>query len=172
VHARVSSSIRMAAANRRACPALRSAPDGRETMRGKGPKRTQLGSLHESVLSVRHLEHCQNSDHQPIAQLLQDVATQRGHTMSQKGSSALSSFGSAVRSGAVTAVFENSSRSDVNPSSSARPISTGQPKKRSYSGRSALRAWANTARIGRMLRMSKLRCAPLRFRSVLPLILV
>ena len=48
----------------RACPALRSAPDGRETMRGKGPKRTQLGSLHESVLSVRHLEHCQNSDHE------------------------------------------------------------------------------------------------------------
>src|SRR5208337_4635767 len=71
---------------------------------------------------------------------------------SQKGSSALSSFRSAVRSGAVTAAFENSSRSDATPSSAARPNSTGQPKKRANSRRSALRACANATRIGRMSR--------------------
>jgi hypothetical protein len=47
-----------------------------------------------------------------------------------KGSSALSSFGLAVRRGAATASVENSSRSDATPSYTVRPDSTGQPKKR------------------------------------------
>jgi hypothetical protein len=70
----------------------------------------------------------------------------------QKGSSALSSFGSAVRRGAVTAALASSSRSKATPSSAARPNSTGQPKKRANSDVSALRACANATRIGRTLR--------------------
>ena len=86
------------------------------------------------------------------ARSVSDAVLRSFAAISQKGSSALSSFGSEVRRGAATAAFENSSRSDQTPSSTARPNSTGQPKKRSYSGRSAFRACANAARIGRMLR--------------------
>src|SRR5208283_3958066 len=73
------------------------------------------------------------------ARSVSDAVLRSFAAISQNGSSALSSFGSAVTRGAATAAFENSSRSDQTPSFTARPNSTGQPKKRSYSGRSALR---------------------------------
>ena len=93
------------------------------------------------------------------ARSVSDAVLRSFAAMSQKGSSALSSFRSAVTRGAATASVENSSRSDDPPPSTARPNSTGQPKKRANSRMSALRACANATRVGRMLRPASSRRA-------------